>query len=258
MTPTELPEAWAAEIEAYYAGELSPAAEADLRQRLAHHPELAELVFREEVLYRDGLNPGPAALAERQRLRQNLGELERNLPPVMAPAHRRRPPVRWLAVAAGLLLVVLAWWLLRPAEDPTARLATEAFAWLPRQDALLGPGDEVRDGRTLYDVQRFEEAYPALREEVASGTIDSINLLYAGVAALGAKEPAAARELLTNLLQSGRYPEDEAAIRYYLGLAELQLGNRAAAVEQLNALPDQDPQLTQRARELLQRLESLE
>ncbi|THH40702.1 tetratricopeptide repeat protein [Neolewinella litorea] len=253
ILPADLPDDWAAEIEAYYAGELSPESERDLRDRLNGDPALAAAAAQHEALYRRGLQPERPTLVERERLRESLRSLERELPPVAVKANE--PPRRmrlWLAIAASLLLPVLLWlFLARP--DPNAGLMADHFFWLPRQDALLGP-DEERDGRTLYDVRDYEAAYPSLRDSVAAGSLDSVNLLYAGVAAIGSGHPAEAREMLTNLLDTGRYPLEEDAIRYYLALAELMLGQDTAAEAQLRAMTGQDPELSVRADRLLQKL----
>lgn len=261
----DLPEDWVSQIEAYYAGELTPGEVSALRDQLnGGTPDLTTAVARHEALYRQGLQPDRPALVERARLRESLRKLEEEWAPAAiserpatAPRARRpRLPV-WLLIAACLLLLPLGWWLLRQ-PDPAVQLARDNFRWLPRQEALLGPGDASPDGQSLYDLQEYDEAYPRLRDAVAAGEIDRVNLLYAGVAALGAGQPSEARQLLQGLLESGDYPLEEAALRYYLALAELQLGQTAAAEEQLRAVPDNDPELYRQAGRLLQAIQGLE
>ncbi|MCP9234841.1 tetratricopeptide repeat protein [Lewinella sp. JB7] len=260
MTPPDrLTPELLAQIEAYYDGELPTEAADRLRERLGQDETLARQVAEWEAVYRYGLRD--QASQEDEDLRNTFRSFEAEMATAAPPAVVRKLPVRrWLAVAAAVLLLLAAGWWILPRPDPAARLAEENFTWLIRDDARLGPQrDEDPTGVIAYDNSRYAEAYPKIIAAVANGTLDSLNLLYAGVAAFGAGEPERARELLRELLDSGNYGSfDEAAVRYYLALAELKLGNVAAAREQLTVAAPADPDFVLRRESLLRRVKELE
>ena len=244
-----------AEIDAYYGGELSPEASADLKQRLLSDPDLARAAARYEALYRHGLRPPTATEGgERAALRDTLHRLEASLDPVPVATRTARLWPRLAAAAAAILLCLLAGWWLLDRPEPHVQLAREHFVWRGREEARLGPAEDARLGLSAYDQQEYATALPLLREGVAAGVLDSINLLYAGVSALAVEDAATARELLTQVLDTGRYPLDEGDVRYYLGLAELELDNVPAARQQLRQSLDLQTQFSDRAEALLRSL----
>lgn len=255
MTHQEDDDPVLAQLEAYYDGELTAEETTRLRERLATEPELAARVARWEAVHRHGLLAPPSAAEEQQKLRQKLGTFEAELQGGEAQV-RSLPVRRWWLVAASILLLLLAgyWWLQRPTA--TEQLAEEYFEWLPRQEAMLGPAEDAAAGLLAYDRQQYEQAYPLLIQGVANGVLDSVNLLYAGVAALGAGEPEVAQSSLRELLDTGRYPLEEAESRYYLALATLRSGDRQAARNELTLI-DTDtstPDLADRVTSLLEKL----
>lgn len=244
-----------AEIDAYYAGELSPQASATLRQRLLADPELTRAAAHYEALYRHGLRfDGPGAVGERAGLRDTLHQLEASLDPVPVATRTPRLWPRLAAAAAVILLCLLAGWWVLDRPGPNVQLARDNFAWLPREGARLGPAEDVRYGVSAYDQQEYATALPLLREGVAAGAIDSINLLYAGVSALAVGEAQTARDLITEVLTTEQYPYDEADMRYYLGLAELELDNPSAARQQLQQALDLQTRFSDRAEAMLRGL----
>ena len=244
-----------ADVEAYYSGDASDETVARLRARLAADPQLAAAVAAWEAVYRQGVRRSSETERTRAELRATFNTIAAQAPPLPV-----RSPVRsmftWLAVAAAVLALVIAgWWVFRAAPvDAAPPLAEEYFAWLPRQEALLGPAEDAAAGLLAYDRQEYATAYPLLTRGVAAGSLDSVNLLYAGVAALGAGRSEEAREVLTTLLETDRYPVEEGELRYYLALAELRLGDRAAARRQLRQLIGDSSRIAVRARELLARI----
>ena len=241
-----------AQIEAYYDGSLTDVEVARLRARLAEDPALAAEAARYESLHRHGFRASAAEVGERDELRRRLRVFEAGLPPLTGLGRSLWPRIV-SAAAAVLLLLAAGWWLLqRP--DPAARLAEEYFVWLPREEAMLGPGEDAANGLAAYDRQEYELAYPLLLSGVANGVLDSVNLLYAGVAALGSDEPGKARRHLAELLETGRYPYEESDLRYYLGLAALRLNEPDEARRQLAAARDLPGRNASRAGDLLARL----
>ncbi|MGB3798808.1 MAG: hypothetical protein WA952_03275, partial [Lewinella sp.] len=220
-------------------------------------PELAAAAARYEVMHRSGLRSTPEEMDMRKDLRTQLRELEASIPPVTIARERRLWPTALGAAAAVLLLLVAGWWLLA-APDPDRRLAEENFRWLGREELLLGPGEDALDGLSAYDQQDYERAFPLLRDGVATGNLDSVNLLYAGVSALAIGQPEEAKDLLTAMLNTGEYPFDEPNIHYYLALAELQLKNRAAARRQLELVISQDGEKSDDAGVMLRQLDELD
>ena len=241
-----------ARIEAYYDGALSEPEIARLRAELQARPELAAAAAEYEAVHRHGLQIGPTELAERAVLRQQLRAID-------AAEDRRSPGARprfrqLLAIAATVLLLVAAgWWFLRtPNTNP--RLAEEYFVWLPREEARLGPAEDAARGLAAYDRQEYETAYPLLLSGVANGVLDSVNLLYAGVSALGINRPQDARRHLNELLATRRYPLIAADLHYFLGLAALYLDDREEARRELTAARGTQSRNAQRAEQLLARI----
>lgn len=241
-----------AHIESYYDGALPGPEEARLRARLQADPELAAAAAAFEAVHRYGLRIGPEEIAEREALRQRLRAIEAAEP---APRLRSRPRYRRLsAVAAAVLLLIAAgfWYFHSSSTNP--RLAEEYFVWLPREEARLGPGEDAALGLAAYDRQEYETAYPLLLGGVANGALDSVNLLYAGVAALGSNRPADARRHLRELLATGRYPLQAPDLHYYLGLAALYLDEMEEARRELTAASGSRSRNAQRAEQLLARI----
>ena len=216
----DLPEDILAQIEAYYDGSLTAAEAAALRKRLRNDPQLAAIAAEWETVHRHGLLGPAGGTEERERLRRIFAEEEARHAPITAT--RRTMGRQWWLIAAAVALLLIAGYWLFGQPSPAEQLARERFAWLPRQEATLGPADDAQRGLLAYDRQQYAEAYPLLRDGVANGVLDSVNLLYAGVAALGAGEAGEARALLTALLDTGRYPYEEEDLRYYLALAALR------------------------------------
>lgn len=239
-------------IDAYYAGKLSDDEARALRERVRAEPGLAAAARDHEALLRYGMRPGPEDYAERERLRAELRALQTGPPARVRPLRRY-----WIAGVAAAVLLALAVWLLVDRPTPEARLAAASFTWLPREDARLGPGERAEEGLAAYDAFDYARAYPLLLEGVQNGSLPPVNRLYAAVAALGDDRPAEARSLLAGMLAGGEFPLDEEAIRYYLGLAELQLGDRAAARTQLEVVAAAGPPRAAAARALLDRMDQL-
>ncbi len=255
----ELSPALLAEIEAYYDGTLSPDAVRHLRSRLQQDEELATAVADWEAVYRYGLRPDPAESAGRDVLRTRFRELEATLPAVAPTPMRTLRPYHWLAVAATVLLLLLGGWWVLQRPTPAQRLAEDNFVFLKREDLMLGKEDQQEDAALLYDRGEYAAAWPQLADEVAKGQRDSIYLLYAGVAALGAHAPDRARTFLTDLLAApGQYSEFDAGnIHYYLALAELELGKVTAAREQLRLVTG-GPEKEEAAAHMLEELDKLD
>ena len=241
-----------ARIEAYYDGELSESEVEQLRAQLRAQPELMAAAADYEAIHRYGLHVGASEREERAALRRRIHAIaaEEATPKPLA----RRRLARLSAIAATFLLLVAAgyWYIQSANRNP--RLAEEYFVWLPREEAMLGPIDDAARGLAAYDRQEYETAYPLLLSGVANGVLDSVNLLYAGVAALGSNRPLDARRHLSELLATGRYPLEAPDLHFYLGLAALYLDEKDEARRELAAARGTSSRNAERAEQLLSRL----
>ncbi|CAH1002268.1 hypothetical protein LEM8419_03187 [Neolewinella maritima] len=242
-------------LQAYYAGELTPSAIRQLRNLLDQQPALAREAAYYESLFRRGLlQPPPADQTE--ALRDRFARIEQTMHEIPTSSVRRRLYYRLAAAATILLLLAAAIWSILPPATPYVPLAVSYFSWLPREEARLGPSaaeDTRTAALTAYDRQEYAMAYPLLLREVRAGRLDSTHLRYAGVAALGAGDAEGAKRILGPLLTPGASPEQDEA-RYYLALAELQLGYPQRAVCLLYRLADTRGPLALRSRQLLAEL----
>ena len=139
----------AEEILAYLGGELNPAEEEELQERLALHPESAELLLdlsdpsRLEARDDEDL-PLPDQEALRERLRDE-GLLEPPLAPVVPMRRGVHPLYRWAAAALLILSAGLSFQLARQAPEPAT---PDVAFWelLPKTEVdsrRRGDGDEV-------------------------------------------------------------------------------------------------------------------
>ena len=129
--------------------------------------------------------------AKKKALMGRLQELEKR-PNRVVPI-KNRSYMLPLAIAASILLIgVLTWqWIYTPTTSKTSNY----FAHLNRDSANLSDGKTA--GERAYDQQEYAKAWPLLVEEIKAPN-DSLNMLYAGVAALGAGQPEKAITLLEN------------------------------------------------------------
>ena len=221
-------------VEAYYNGDLPPAEEERLRNRIREDADFAADVREWEAVFL-AMGPTPEELAERAELRKHYKQLSQT------NAHAAPAAVggisRWWAAAAAVVLAgSLAIWLLRDVGSPQPAPVASNVLFLGRADARLGPES---DGRTpleraylAYDTLNYAVAAPVLlsTEGVAA---DSLNLLYGGVARLNLGEHGAAIEALESLLSSGYYGDYLPEINYYLGLAYRAAGREEKARQRL-------------------------
>ncbi|MBC6992945.1 hypothetical protein QWY85_03420 [Neolewinella lacunae] len=183
-------------LEAYTYGEVSPEEERTLRSRLLDDPAFASAVRQWELMEREGFVATPTQ-ATRDLVKEALDEKR-----IDPPATESNRAWLWYAIIALLLLLtaLLAWkWLSGtettttsppPTEQATentvyADLVKEYFRHLPSENFHLG-SEQTLEERALaaYEARDYATALPLLLETVATGG-DSLNLLYAGVAALG-------------------------------------------------------------------------
>lgn len=213
--------------ERYVAGELSEAEQSDFEA----HFFGCEACFEELQL----LQAAQAALRRKPSM-----------------AVRRAPSLRWLAAAAGLLIVLGAgWWAIGPARrspagiqsaqvKPAAPARAESLALLaklepPRYSALVMRGDgqqAFREAMRSYSDGNYNGAVPVLLAIAERDPRHSAAQFYLGISylMLGRNDEAIAR--LKNVIALGDTPELEDA-QIALAKAFLRQANTAGAEEQL-------------------------
>lgn len=216
-------------LEAYTYGEVSGEEERSLRDRILGDPEFASAVRQWELVEREGFVATPTQ-ETRDLVKAALGKKRIDQPPGSSSGSW----FRYVIIGILLLLAaLLAWkWFADPGATSTAPppppteqtsettvyadLAKEYFRHLPSENFHLG-SEETLEERALaaYEERDYETALPLLLETVEQGG-DSLNLLYAGVAALGMGDGEDALIYLNAILSSpnlSAYHEDAFFLR---------------------------------------------
>jgi tetratricopeptide (TPR) repeat protein len=245
-------------LEAYTYGEISPEAETSLRERLAGDTDFAASVRRWELLEREGFVVEPTE-ATRAAVTAALEK------PTDLPV--RKP---WWRYLFGFLLLsgmaFVGWQLSQepssaPASAPPAELPAEStesaqdniyadlvdeyFRHLPSENFHLG-SEETLEERALaaYEARDYAKALPLLLETVEMGG-DSLNLLYAGVAALGLGDGEKAISAFAGVLANDELKgfHEDATFLQVLGLIRAGQLEKAERVIEDNALKGKYPYL---------------
>lgn len=244
-------------LEDYWHERLEPRQREALEQRLATDTVFAEAAREWQLIITEGFLPSESEREEmaaiRERLSQYTAEEHAAAVTAASPTPKTARPVLMrrlyliLAVAAAIALLV---WLtpLSGLFQPTSPYQ-DYFAHLPRDNANLSTDAEA--GRRAYDQEDYETAFPALLAEVAAGG-DSLNLIYAGVAALGSGQPERAIPLLEPLLASDKWRFYHDDIRWYLALAYLQDGQEDKASLLLQRIAQSESEYAESAARLLE------
>ncbi|PHN01563.1 tetratricopeptide repeat protein [Flavilitoribacter nigricans] len=247
-------------LEDYWQGQLDATASAALEQRLAEDPVFAAAAGEWKLLLEEGFGPASGERRELEAIKIRLksyAETEGKPPKDTQPTpstNEKAPALRRIYLAVAAAAAVLLLFLFTPLknifqpDDPYA----EYFAHLPRDNANLS--DDAETGQEAYDRQDYKTAYPLLLEEVAAGG-DSLNLIYAGVAAVGSGQGAEAISILEPLLQSDKWQFYQEEIRWYLALAYVNRREADKANDLLNAIVRSNASYAEEAASLLQQLE---
>lgn len=158
-----------------------------------------------------------------------------------------------LSLAASFLVLVFAgWWVLSPGINTSSEeylaLANDNFVHYPAQ-ASRGEADNP----SLYDTYKNKEYKLAAveLEQYATTNKDATAQLYAAISYLTLNQPQKAAKLLSSVegiesLDNRKY--------YYLGLAQLQLGEKEKAITAFKQVNDIDAFLYKKATSILETL----
>lgn len=239
-------------LEDYWSERLTPEERAAVEKRLEEDADFRTAAAEWEQFLAEGFGPPAEEAEELQEIKKRLatyGQLDTGRPEDREQAtstFQLRRIYIGLAAAAAILLLFLftpLGELFQPA-DPYA----DYFTHLPRDNANLS--DNTENGRLAYDRQDYQSAYPALVAEVAAGA-DSLNLLYAAVAAIGSGQPAAAVSILEPLVDTQRWVFYREELQWYLALGYLGAKEPDKARELLQLLADENGTYAEKAREIL-------
>ncbi|RME08936.1 MAG: hypothetical protein D6816_05020 [Bacteroidetes bacterium] len=156
---------------------------------------------------------------------------------------------RWaLGIAATLLVLVVAWFALRPS-------LYEQYAAHPPLALVEKSG---ADARTLAEAEQafnkgdYRKALPILQEYVANNPDDDLVKVYLGIAKMEIGETPEAREIFSSLATSNS-PEIRDFAVWNLALSFLKDGNKEACRKVLQSIPEESGYY-QKAKDLLERL----
>lgn len=237
-------------LEAMWQGALDSTEQAALEKQLQEDPDFQQAAEEWKLIVNEGFLPPQEELEEQEEIKKRMQAYAKETE-IDSVAEAERPfRIRrlyiGLAAAAVLLLVI---WL-----GPLGRIlgpsspADDFFAHLQRDNANLSdPGDA---GKQAYDQQTYQKAYPALLLDVANGG-DSLNLIYASVAAIGSGQAEKAIPILEPLLDATNWQLYRSEIGWYLALAYVYEGQNDQAINLLEKMAGKDGEYSTEARALL-------
>jgi len=225
------------QLEAYWAGQLEADEQAAIEKRLEEDQAFQAAAMEWELIVKEGFMPSEEELEEAETIKQRLltysDKEVRIVQKKIERSNRYRLNRRvYIGLAAAAAVAVLLW--VSPLReifqsDPYG----EFFTHLSRDNANLS--NEAVDGKKAYDERDYKAAYPALLAEVETGG-DSLNLIYASVAAIGSQQAEQAISILKPLAEDESWYLYHDEIQWYLALAYLKIGAQAEAITLLQNL----------------------
>lgn len=218
----QLTEAEINALEALWSDALDPGSRDDLLQRLKDEPDFERAATAWKRVITAGFEWTQAEKETGRRIKDQLQKLEQELPPIMVTPARNIGLRRWYYPLAGAAAVLLLLFLAYQAWFSGQQDDLQAFFRHPtRSEANLG--DERSPGETAYDKRQYGAARTLLIREAAQKQ-DSLLLFYAGVAALGDNDPAAAVTLLESAVAAESLSLYTDTFKWYLAQAYARSG----------------------------------
>ncbi|MEL6944807.1 MAG: hypothetical protein AAFO82_19285 [Bacteroidota bacterium] len=242
-------------LEDYWAGRLKPEAQTALEKRLAEDADFQAAAAEWQLIVQEGLMPPISEQEEIDDIKNRLLSYAKEEVPTTTTKvveskrfDNNRMLYIGLAIAASVALFL---WLNPFGETIQSDPYGEYFTHLPRENANLS--NETVDGKKAYDERRYEEAHTALLAEVEAGS-DSLNLIYAAIAAIGSKQTESAITILEPLVGQESWKFYQAEIQWYLALAYLKEGAKTKARDLLEYLIETNSMYKDKAEELVTQL----
>lgn len=236
-------------LEALWQGALDSTERAALEKQLQEDSDFQQAAEEWKLIVSEGFLPPQEELEEQEEIKKRMQAYAQEAE-IDSVAEAERPfRIRrlYIGLAAAVLLLLL--WL-----GPLGRVlgpsspADNFFAHLPRDNANLSdPGDA---GKQAYDRQTYKRAYTALLQDVASGG-DSLNLIYAGVAAIGSGQAEKAIPILEPLLNANNWQLYRSEIGWYLALSYVYEEQDVKATNLLEEIAGNGGEYSAEARALL-------
>lgn len=251
------------QLEALWQNSLDPSEKEALEKRLQEDAEFHKAAADWKLIVTEGFLPPTAEQKELAEIKARVlgyaetSEIspEKEKEKEKIEKSERKPIIRrlYIGLAAAAALLLLLWLgplkgLLLP-DNPSEQF----FAHLPRDNANLSGDGET--GQQAYDRKAYKKAYTALLEEVAAGG-DSLNIIYAGVAAIGSSQAEKAIPLLEPLLSSENWQLYQAEISWYLALAYVDQQQWEQATKLLQTIDQANGPYSTQAKELIQDIQN--
>lgn len=249
------------QLEALWQNSLESSEKEALEKRLQEDTEFQKAAADWKLIVTEGFLPPTGEQKELAEIKARMlgyaekdeaiaeGEQEKEVKSERKPIIRRL----YIGLAAAAALLLLLW--LGPLKGllfPNSP-SEQFFAHLPRDNANLSGDGET--GQQAYDRKAYKKAYTALLAEIAAGG-DSINIIYAGVAAIGSGQPEKAIPLLEPLLSSENWRLYEAEISWYLALAYVEEEQWEQAERLLQAIDQASGPYSVQAKALIQDIQN--
>lgn len=238
-------------LEAFWQGTLDADEQAELERQLQEDKAFQQAAEEWKLIVNEGFLPPQEELEEQEEIKKRMQAYAEESEPE-APHKSEAKPFRlrrlYIGLAAAAVLLLLLW------LGPLGRIlgpsspADEFFAHLPRDNANLSdPGDA---GKQAYDQQTYRKAYTALLQDVSSGG-DSLNLIYASVAAIGSGQAEKAIPILEPLVGANNWQLYQSEIAWYLALAYVYEEQNRQAINLLEKIVDTGGEYSAEAQALL-------
>ena len=235
------------QLEALWAGQLGDEERLILEKRLETDKDF-QLEAQRMRLVTEGL-----LAVNRQQMRQQLQDLEATAPPLVRP-FKLRPVILWALGAAATLLIgfFIAQSVFSKGKIETPPLAFEAY---PHDRITMGSSENTQELVKYAYIEYDKKAYKSaavLLEKLYTTHQDTLSLLYAGIAFVGANDNEKGRQCLTQFNTLNADYAD--VVRWYEALSYVA-SDKETAVKLLTLLKERgEPYYKNKAGDLLKTL----
>lgn len=250
-----------ATLEAYYNHELSATDISQLKKRIAQDASFKKAVQKWEELWVLAFTPTQEEQQMAIKHKAYLKTVEAQIKAQQSKTPTLVQPYVWKSLLALLVLALLfIVWKTKSDHAPATPTtnnnqviaqATDIpyFMHLDRDDLNLSTSKTK--ALAYYDQKNYQQAWPLLQQNL-EGPQDSIQLLYAAVAAIASEQPRVAIQALKALDASDTFVYYNNEIHYYLALAYIQTQEKNKADSLLHLLLEGSNNYSNNAKKLLE------